>query len=343
MSSFILRLREVLDDPSSLDKQKEWVALDDSAIPPLFIYGESLGLAVIKNPSLKPGSLLNYWKAITKAPENSLVNISTYFERTPLLLHGPEHFEARRSLNQCYKSVEADLSSWLPAFTSDFLSSYHQKDNISPISFIEHYLSSINTKILSRALGVNESLVPEMPGEILQLITSFEIINAYEKRLQNLVTFIQKLLSDQGRDLLEIWPLISITVMGTEPLKAALTYLIVAQDDAVKRMNAAELMNASVPISVVPREAPEDMTINGHPFKKGQKLYIHTTLNNETGNPTALPFGIGVHICPGKKIALIIAEVFIRGWGDSKTIHQKFTPLKFKRDLVLRPKERKNA
>jgi len=343
MSLFILRLREILDNPSSLDKQKEWVALDDSAIPPLFIYGESLGLAVIKSPALKPTSLLDYWRAITKAPENSLDNIATYFEQTPLLLHGPAHFEARRSLNQCYKSIEADLPSWLPAFTSDFLSSYHQRDNISPIDFVDDYISSLNKKILARALGVNEGLVPEMPGEILQLITSFEVISAYEKRLHNLVTFIRKALTDQGRDHSEIWPIISITVMGTEPLKAAFTYLIEAQRNEVFKLNAAELMNISVPINVVPREALEDITINGHSFKKGQKLYPTTILTNETGNPTTLPFGVGVHICPGKKISLIIAEVFIGCWGDSKMLHSKFTPLKFKRDLVLRPKEIKNA
>lgn len=344
MSSYILKLRELINNPEQLDDKLEWIALDDSTLPTLLIYGEKLGLEALKNPNFKPGDLLQYWKVLSKASEGDLTAIEVYFERAPTILHGEKHFVARRFFAPTYRRMESELPNWLATFTEDFFSLYNNHDQISPIAFAREYIQKFSRRIIAQDINVEAHELPDMPGEILQMITTLKILKAYDQRLNTLVEFIQSKLKLDGRDPDEAWSIVSTTVMGTEPLLSALVYALVLPTNDLVSFDAEKLMNESKPICVLGREAVRDFEIGGMVFKKGQRVQVTTDLIrspsiNQKPIPPPIPFGIGVHICPGKKLSLMVAEVFLKRWVNAKDMHHKLNKVKFFRDFVLRPRE----
>ena len=132
--------------------------------------------------------------------------------------------------------------------------------------------------------------------------------------------------------------------MGTEPLLAAFVYALSIPINEIPFWDAERLMNESKPISVVGREALSDVEIGGLVFKKGQGVQITTDLIKSTSPPQkspleGIPFGVGVHICPGKKLSLIIADSFIRNWINAQQIHQKISKVVLFRDFALRARD----
>ncbi len=344
MSSYILKLREFINNPEQLDDKLEWVTLDDSAPPTLLIYGERLGLEVLKNSNFKPGNLLHYWRVLSKAPEGHLKAIEIYFDRAPTILHGEIHFVARRFFAPTYRRMESDLPSWLHSFTEDFFCTYNHYDQISPLALAREYVQQLSRRIIAKDLNVEVHELPDMPGEILQMMTTLKILEEYDQRLSTLVGFIQSKLKLDGRDPIEAWSIVSTTVMGTEPLLGAVLYALMLPTDDLMSWDAEKLMNESKPISVLGREAVNDVEIGEMVFQKGQRVQVTTDLIrnssiNQRSIPQAIPFGIGVHICPGKKISLMAADAFLKRLGNAKDMHHKLNKVKFTRDFVLRARE----
>lgn len=72
--------------------------LDNAEPPNILIYGERLGLEALKTPNFKAVDLLKYWRVLAQAPEGHLEAMEIYFDRAPTILHGEQHFAARRFL-----------------------------------------------------------------------------------------------------------------------------------------------------------------------------------------------------------------------------------------------------
>lgn len=341
MSSYILKLRELINNPERLDNSLEWVVLENAEPPTILIYGERLGLEALKNPNFKAVDLLQYWRVIAKAPEGHLKAMEVYFERAPTTLHGEKHFAARRFFAPTYRRIESDLHNWIDSFTEDFFYAYRHHDKINPLCLAREYIQELTSRIIAQDLNLEVRELPEMPGEVLQMMTTLKALEDYNQRLNDLVDFIQRRLKIQGRNPDEAWSIVSTTVMGTEPLLAALVYALMLPTNDLVSWNSEKLMSESKPISVLGREAVCDFEIGNMLFKKGQRVQVTTDLIrnpsvNQKSPQQAIPFGIGVHICPGKKISLIVADAFLKKWANTKEMYHKLNKVRFFRDFVLR-------
>jgi len=341
MSSYILKLRELINNPERLDNSLEWVFLDNAEPPNILIYGERLGLEALKTPNFKAVDLLKYWRVLAQAPEGHLGAMEIYFDRAPTILHGEQHFAARRFFAPTYRRIEKDLHNWIVSFTEDFFNAHNQINKINPLCLARDYVQKVTSRIIAQDLNVEAHELPYMPGEVLQMMTTLKALEEYNQRLNVLVDFIQRKLKISGRNPDEAWAIVSTTVMGTEPLLAALVFALMLPTNDLVSWDSERLMSESKPISVLGREAVCDFEIGNMLFKKGQKVQVTTDLirnpsvNLKSPHQT-IPFGIGVHICPGKKISLIVADAFLIKWANTKEMHSKLNRVKFFRDFVLR-------
>lgn len=344
MSSLILKLREVINNPHQLDPTKEWLALSDDANPLMLVYGKALCFAIIKSTEMAPSNLLSYWQTITKAPMNSFTAMEAYFKLTPFSLHGQEHFVSRRALGPCYKRIEKELPNWISEFSENFLLAYKNNETISTTGLVADYINQFNKKILAHDLGIDSNDLPAMPGEMAHMITTYKLVEAYDKRLQNLVNFIEKTLNNNGLDMSEAWHLVSIAVMGTEGLAGALLYGLANTPKKADIWHAEDLVNLSYPVTLLAREPVCDLNINGLSLKKGQRLYVSPALASiltdaNVDKTPDIPFGMGVHICPGKRMSLTVINAFFKAWSRAEALHPRLSKVKFSRDFILRAKD----
>jgi hypothetical protein len=310
----------------------------------MLVYGKSLCFSLIKSIEVAPSNLMSYWKAITKAPIDSFPTMEAYFKLTPFSLHGQEHFVSRRALGPCYKRIEKELPNWISEFSESFFRSYKNYETISTTKLVADYINQFNKKILAHDLGTNFNDLPAMPGEMAYMITTYKLMEAYDQRLQNLVNFIEKTLSNKGLDTRETWPLVSIVVMGTEGLAGALLYGLANKPKKADIWSAEELVNLSYPITLLAREPVRDLNIDGLSLRQGQRLYVSPALASilakEKDDETPdIPFGMGVHICPGKRMSLTVINAFFNAWSHAEALHPRLSNIKFSRDFVLRAKD----
>ena len=344
MSSLILKLREIINNPHQLDSTKEWIPLGDEDSPFILVYGKALCFSIIKSTEVAPSNLLSYWKAITKAPVNSFPAMEAYFKLTPFSLHGQEHFVSRRALGPCYKRIEKELPNWISEFSENFFRAYKNNETISTSSLVADYINQFNREILAHELSIDSNDLPAMPGEMAHMITTYKLVEAYDQRLQILVNFIEKTLNNIGLDMSEAWSLVSITVMGTEGIAGALLYGLANKPNKTDIWQAEDLVNLSYPVTLLAREPLCDLNINGLSLKKGQRLYVSPALASMLTNVNAdetpdIPFGMGVHICPGKRISLTVINAFFNAWSHAEALHPRISKVKFSRDFILRAKD----
>ncbi len=184
MSSLILKLREIVNNPHQLDSTKEWLPLSDEANPLMLVYGKALCFALIKSTEVAPSNLLSYWRTITKAPVNSFPAMEAYFKLTPFSLHGQEHFVSRRALGPCYKRIEKELPNWISEFSENFLLVYKNNEAISTNGLVADYINQFNREILAHELSIDFNDLPAMPGEMALMIATYKLVEAYDQRLK---------------------------------------------------------------------------------------------------------------------------------------------------------------
>jgi hypothetical protein len=337
MSISVLRLREIVGAAAVPDSNVEFIALDDSKSPPLYVYGKSLAILMIKHPDLKPINFLVFWKSLTGATDSAVRNIDEYFKKTPLFLHQQQHLVAKRSLSPVYKWIEKDLATWVDCFTLDFFKQRRNLNKINTIEFVDSYLITLFKNILARRLCINESQVPDLPGHIFQFLTRLDIILEYEEKVRILKEFLVSNLSNFDQDInQELWSLFSVFIMGTDTLSGALIYLIANNH---LDLTVDDLLHRSRPVSIVSRKATTDIKINDLHLSAGQRVYISTGLLSNNKHSESIPFGVGVHVCPGKKISLVVLNAFIKNWKKNSDLHERFNRVKLIRDLVLKAKD----
>ena len=347
MPSASLVLRSLINKPEMLDPDVEFTTLDDNDPPTLFIYGESLAMRILKNNAFATYNLIDHWKTITR--QTSLPTLEKLFSKTPFFLHGDVHRQTRRSLGQPYRLVESQFQDWLPTFSANFFKQMTTLKPMKPNELASRFVSEVSGQILAHAFQVNPASIPQMSVPTQSLFRFFpspKKILDFEDKLTQVANFLLDLSIQQNRDPEEIWAYLSIIVMGQEPLYGSLTY---ALSHPLKHgpLNAQILLQETAPVTLLGRQAMQDIILCDIEFKKGQALHIAPfIINNKLLSEQcpikasqAMEFGAGVHLCSGRKITLEITNAFITALHKHPETLPQQTNIKFVRDFILVPKE----
>lgn len=340
-SASILQLFKLINNPSSLDMGREWVALDDQQPPTILVYGEHLANKILRSEAYTAFNLFLYWQTVTRTPPFELSALHAFFEITPFFLEGEAHRRARRHLVPVYRRVEADFSHWLPAFTGKFLDSLGRSHAIKPTVLAADYIQSVTREMLARDVGCPSTDFPTLPSELFQFLPRKTHLQEYDSRLSTLVDFIRSRLVVSGRDGDEAWALASIVAAGQQPLTYALIYGLV-NTPVGDRWDSDTLMRLSAPLSFLGRESHVDTTIGELNISKGQHLticpfLIHQSADSKTSASTSkksYSFGDGIHTCAGRRISLKIVETFFSVLAHRDNFQLDMNGIKPARNLV---------
>lgn len=342
MQLTLLRLYSIVNQPLPLTNLKEgWFSLDDEDLPSILIFEEELAKKILKSDVLVPIDLLDFFKSASALNSSDLPYLSHFFIKTPLLLNGANHFRAKASLMPIYKLIEKDENKWADAFVSHFFMKHHDK-KINPVSFAENFVRSFFTEIISRELDISAAEIPDFPDDVLKISPKKTSLASNEKRLTNLILFLENKLYEKGRDLNEAWVFATLSFMGTQALRSAVTYALTMAPE--KNIWDDDLLfSKASPISVIGRKALSDISIDKLKIKKGQNFFIALSMINEASRDQAeistqsMAFGSGPHKCPGRKISSIVMKALLDFW---KIHHAEFLldQVKFTRALILEAK-----
>jgi hypothetical protein len=261
--------------------------------------------------------------------------VSSHFAKSPFFLNGQNHLKSKKELIDFYKIIDLELHEFIGEYTNDYFSK--AKKNLSLLTFVSDYISEIFKQMLAKNLNCDMAEVPSLPGEIFFFYPQKKSLLDYDERINRLNLFVIKHLLRAQRDTNDSWMLLSIAIMGTETLFSAIVYGLL--NDHYE--NIPTLINEASPVTLIGRIIKEDTVINSLRLFKGQSIYLATALTYNTKvdkQEPSIAFGYGVHICPGKKISIIILESFFKAWKDfNQPLNTEH--IEFKKDFMNRPVE----
>ena len=343
MSYHVLRLRTLMNRPERVDLAQAVIALDEEDPPAAMLLGDALVKAALKSPAVEPYDLVGYWKLSARMAEVPLPAIENFFQKTPILLHGHAHREARQALLPVYRRLETALDRWLTAFSRAFFLAREGPQPVPALLLATVFVDELNRSLLAQDLGCPPESLPPLPNKLFNLLQRAQGLQAYDARLNHLVQDMAHRLQAQHRNPDEAWALVSVAVMGQEALLAALVYSLVHPTPA-GRWEADALMRAAAPVSMlVGRRVLADVTLEGHGLRKGQTVYIcpflsHRALDVPTApgkSAASYSFGMGPHLCAGRSIALKLTQAFLDARHACPGLAIDGTGLRFSRDINL--------
>jgi hypothetical protein len=360
MLSASLRLRSVVNNPSVLDPSAEFLALDNQQPATLFVYGEKLAAAILKSDTIRTYDLIGHWKMVVRGREvqnpklSELPTLEKLFAETPFFLHGSEHRPVRKSLLAPYRRIEQQIDQWLPGFTREFFNRLDPLKIHCPIEVVAAYIPAVFTRILVEDLGGVSSDYPAFAVPSQSLFLFFpraQGIKAYEANLNRL----SKVVASKLR---------SASPERSEPLFGGLIYGMVMGSRMGGEWTALSLMRESAPVSLLGRKVLVDQELCGVQLYKDQPIHIAPFLVNERidrakqlkateASPSACPvdhadsvrvpnsieFGLGVHLCSGRNIALAITQAFLDGFRSVDGLRFDTKGIKLYRDFNLVPQK----
>jgi len=347
MYLYFIKLKELLNDASSLDLSAEFLPLNHSKKPPLLIYGKALGEAILKSSDFIPMNLIDYFKVINNKPNTTFPSIDLYFNESPLFLNNQGQSDARKALSLLYKNMEDKLLEWLPSFTKNYFADIEMRGVDNPIRIAEQYTLGIFKKMILTELDCKEDMPMEFPGTIANMYKSAKDLGSYDRKLSLLFKFIEDKLLLAKRPPEDAWKIVSVVIMGTEAISNTLGYSMMMNERHENKWDAQTLAEEVTPISFTGRLSIKDTQINNMAIQEGQEVHVSFHLINKIKSlqdkppekSNALAFGIGKHMCPGRKISLIIIQTFLDEWECFKGIKINSSHISYSRDLVFRLKE----
>lgn len=343
MSYHVLRLRTLMNRPERIDLTQPVALLDEEAPPAVLVLDEALAREALKSDAIAPYDLLAYWKAAARRPSAPLSALEGFFRETPVLLHGEAQRAARKALVPCYRRIEHALPQWLPAFGRDYFQAQSRLQPLHALELARGFLEAANRQIMAIDVGCAADLLPPLPNSLFTLFPRPDALQDYDAKLAALIQVLADLLGAQNRDRGDAWALVSVAVMGQEALLAALVYGLTHEAPQAP-WTAEALMQESAPVSMlVGRRALRDVRMKGVSFEQGQMIYICPFLTHQAAAvsksaeeaPATLSFGSGVHVCAGRKIALILAQCFLDARLQQDDLSLDCSGLIFSRDINL--------
>lgn len=339
----ILKIKSFIYDADSYMSAEDWVCIEKSKPRVYLICDSELAREILKNKYLAPENLLLIWKLINRLKHSSLPNLTEYFHQIPLLHDDIDHKCRRMLLGDIYQGIEKSLDSWLPIFNYKYFNTYRNQGNIDIFQFSKNYIDLLNREILARDLSVDVNSVPEFNASSLFLfMPNLQHLVVYEKKLEILVAFLDKKLISTGRSITDMWSLLSIAVMGQEPLWASLTYGIKNKPDKQSCWSGEDLMWQTTPVSAITRVVKFSTQIRELSLEVNDLVVISPTICHIKDvatsrlSPRSLSFGHGSHICPGRRIVTKIIDHFFSDL-QNYDLHFDIKATKLKRGLTLTP------
>ena len=339
--SYLLRLRQFINNPEKLDLDKAWIKLNEISQPPILVYGEALALSLLRSDKVAPTDFIKYYKKLLKLNSQSLPTLDTIFQVSPVLLSGEQHLQAKKAFSKKYRLIEEGLQNWLPNYTSKFFESLSFDNELNPIIMINNYIVGFFETILSIDLNVHQNEIPPLPPKLFFLTQTFSKLNDVEMKLATLKTFIEKTLIIQNRDPSETWMLLTIMVAGFEALESTLLYGLTMQPKGVN-WEAKELIREAAAVNFIGRRVTQNFTVEDLNLVVNQEIYICPTLihrsidqGNTSKNLNSFSFGKGAHTCIGQFITESIINSFFMEWPKYFNQLKLVLPVKYTRDFNL--------
>ena len=202
---YLVRLKELINNPSLLDLEKEWVRLGEDKTSAILIYGEHLSASIIKTDGTMPNHFINYFKTINNLNDQDIIpSIEDHFKKTPTLLNGEDHFDARRFSAKIYRKIEVDLSGWIDEFTKNYISNFETSEVLT-IENITSFVVATMRRMIAKDIDIEDKELPDFPGEILLMFPRTDYLKEYDLKLKVLVDFIENRLVELNRDPNESW------------------------------------------------------------------------------------------------------------------------------------------
>lgn len=341
-----------MNNPSTLDLTRAWIPLDTRSNPTLLVYDEALAKQILRANSVQSYNLVTYWKIVSGIHGETLGALEALFARTPMFLHGHAHADSRKQLLALYKEVESTLDLWLPDFCATFFAQAKAEGQTDPATFVGQFLGALVNAIFANYLGCSSASLPNFPQSIFRMLARATNLQDYDRRLADLAATAKTILQQSGRDPEIVWMLMSISVMGREPLCGALLYSILNKSPEPLGWEADALMHDSAPVSILGREVVADSEIQDLSLHKGQLVHIcpflihmrnrylkNTGVMTEQSDQNSFSFGFGPHLCPGRKISLKIARQFLEQKSLPSAPVFDTSNLRMIRDFTLAPAE----
>ncbi len=249
--------------------------------------------------------------------------VGEFFQYAPIFNEGEQHLAQRKKLFKLLDELNSKL--------------LEQQDNLhkfiaSRSSKIMNQLDfSINVTIFCLSFMIKQLLNISNQKAIKSILLRSNIWGPYfhPKRFlrleKSLLTLSSKFLSDieQEDERLKLLLAQTILIMGYDPLVATICASANKKDLPVSF--AQDALHVC-PTSYVTRICNEDIVLNGTLFTKGSIVTLSLLpTNNEKNNITenslttkSLSFGLGNHICIGKKNSFVILNMAESVWTDVK-------------------------
>lgn len=343
MISSLLKLKNIILKIDQLDVRDDWICLTEQDPRTYLILNEDLARELLKHQAISPENLLRIWKIINRLDQSDLPYLTEYFDHTPMFHDAEEHEIRRNSLKNIYQNIENSLDVWLSHFNQSYLARYQEKAQINIINFAVDYIEQVNKQILAKELNITPDSVPGFQPTRLFLFTpSAKNLQAFENKTGHVVNFLKKELTHLNRPISEIWALVTLNIMGQEPLLGALMYGLINKSTQGNNWTGELLCDESNPVSAISRIATQDITLGSLTLEKGDVIVInpqachkHSDLNNSK-NHRSMAFGHGPHVCTGRKIVTKIIDQFFKDF-EVHPIEFEPTKIKFKRDINIIP------
>jgi cytochrome P450 len=241
-----------------------------------------------------------------------------FFKRGPVFSEGPGHLDQRRKLLKLLETYHTSLPSY-ESLLHDRLSC--SKRAFDPIRFAE------KLTVFCLATMIADLLQIPFKRAARAVLTRSNVWVAFfhaqrHRRLERALLELTKEappVADTSDDAqLKLILAQALIVMGYDPLVGAISAMAINRD--LVRL-AGRSVHATCPVSYVTRQCVRDVTIEGVDFKAGAVITLSLLPNEDelsasnvdaVSTKESLAFGLGKHLCVGKKASLIIIDMASR-------------------------------
>lgn len=347
----VLKVRKLLNQPEALEPAYEAVALELGACPATLVYGIELAHEVLKHPQAEPFDLWDYYRQLAGLACADAPVLGGYFTHGPLLAHGEAHREIRRQSQPLYRQLESLLDTRIDDWTADFLARWVASagGTASAQALCEAYAAEVFGRMLADVLACTPQDLPALPGRIFELLAREEKLRARESELRTLYGVLQARVTVLAQPPQQVWQLLGLVVMGHDALKLAILHALSAGAALPLGESVERCIRDAAPVSVLLRRFRAPVEIRGHRYAQGQLVFVSPSLAHRHADTCApadrrsLAFGAGPHLCPGRRLALRVAQSFFDHLAGVPW-HQALTrPAGWQRDLLLGIKDHEPA
>jgi cytochrome P450 len=353
MNTIFLTLQRLLNQRELLDPAQRYVSIDDLSPATLLVYDPALAHALLKSDAVIPADLLGSSLEVSRTPAGAVPTIESFFSQTPLLNHGEVHREMRKHLMLRYRHVQALMESWLDSYSVQYFDSLEAGSAIRADALVSGYVNGLLRQMLACELECSVSQLPAFPDNLIfEFLPRFRDLKIREAELHAAVQSLYQLLGERNRPMDDVWVLLTLVIMGHQPLLSALLYGLTRHDGphrhgALSNDDAELFFRAVAPVDVISRQVEREVCLEGVNFVPGQVLYVSPHLLHLHSDSLGLPgppersmtFGMGPHACPGRKISVLVTQAFFNHLAQASHVLVDTAGIRWTRELMLIHKE----